>query len=71
MLRTVYANSLDVIEAHPIPVLLSRGNIREPIGDRGTISSDVGMIRSTIKAYGILWRILYEAVDVISVYSHI
>ena len=98
MLRTVYANSLDVIDAPPIPVLLSRDNIRAPRGDRGTIPSDAGSVVLIFYcfyllsswgcrwdicdcwriidlqhyiAYGILWRILYEAVDVISVYSHI
>jgi len=37
ILRTSYASSLDVIEAHSSLVLPSRDNIREPIGDQGTI----------------------------------
>ena len=51
MLRNLYASSLDVIEAHPIPVLLNRGNIRAPRGDRGTIPSDAGSVVSIVYCF--------------------
>ena len=65
MLRSLYASSLDLIEAHPSLALLSRGNIRAPRGGRGTIPSDAGSVVSIFYCFCLLlsWGCRWDICD--------